>query len=177
MDWTQIYVAEVAPVVERLGAPLPLWAWVLGGAFVLAGLALLVYGSGSVRFAGVVPLFAVVFFAVMIRGDRARVDLPARYRVGVVESKQAKKAIKTDSRGYQIPYIVHSIELGTTETAHFDASGTRPVPDATLGTERLSVSETIYASLTEGDTITAVSYPGAEGSVSFTLAPDGTTVR
>ncbi|TNE89282.1 MAG: hypothetical protein EP330_11605 [Deltaproteobacteria bacterium] len=174
-DWSTVYASEVAPVMARFGEGPPTGVWIGLGGVALVGVALLVFGNGSVRLAGLVPLGAVAFVGFMVWSGGQRVDQPARYRIGTITALRTEKVVTSTTRGVDEPRIVYFATVDVTSSAHFDADGARALE--TRGPEELIVDEALYAQLTEGEAVTAVSMPGAEQAVAFVLGPEGKPIR
>ncbi|MCB9673366.1 MAG: hypothetical protein H6734_28140 [Alphaproteobacteria bacterium] len=173
-DWPALYASEVLPAMEAFaqGPPMPVYFGM--GVVVLVGVLMMAFGKGSVRVAGVVPLFLVGFVAFMALGGQRRIDQPARFRVGTVMALTETNRVQSTTRGVDTSVTVYQVQVAVSRSGHFGPDGAVPLEDA--GTEELVLDESLFRALAERQEVTLVSYPGAEQAVAFALV-DGVVVR
>ena len=176
-DWSALYTSEVTPAMERFAAPPPMGLLAALALLAAIGIGLLVFATGNLRFAGLVPLGTVGFVLWMTVGQPSRVGEPARYRVGTVTALEQQKRVESTTTTMDRPRIVYSVQLQVTEAGTFDASGATADAAVDPAEERLFVDESLFEQLEEGQQTTLISYPESFGAVAFAIDPDGTVRR
>lgn len=176
MDWAAFFEREVTPILANFTAPVPLAIWALAGVAVIAGLATFALVSFPRNLAGFIPIGMVVFGAVnVLQGRNAAETGTSQVREGIVKSMRVEKTVSdSTSTGYTTRYS-YILEVELAKAGPLTAEGLT-LQDAE-GPVRLTTTETIYESLSEGDELVGVSLPTGTHFVHFRVLDDGTVVR
>ena len=178
MQWDAIYKSEVSPVLANFSSGPPIWVYVMVGLFALAGIALIIWAPLKVKLGGVVLLFFCGFIGFMVlKSSGVKPGQPAEFHTGTVLEKIRKKQVVKKTTGIMEPEITYWIRFQTNESGKFDDSGILESLEPEDVEREILISESLYASLREGQSITGVILPTAQDSFHFLVQPDGSVLK
>lgn len=174
MNWDSIYKSEVAPVLENFASGPPVWVYALLGVLALGGVALLIWAPLKFKLAGAVLLFFCGFLGFMVlRNSGIKPGQPAEFCTGRILKKYEKKQVVRNAAGIMEPEISFWIDLQPSRCARFDESGVLDEGAPSQEPRSITLDESLYGSVEDGQEITGVIIPTARNSFHFLVAADG----